>query len=59
MTTNRPTLGVPEVAAFLGVRKAWVYDNWRERQIPFRKVGQGLRCRPADLERWFDEQEAA
>ncbi|MFG3405944.1 helix-turn-helix domain-containing protein [Streptomyces sp. NPDC048142] len=45
-----------EVAAYLGKPCSWVYGNWRKEEIPFRKVGQALRCRPADLEEWLDRQ---
>ncbi|MEU3540555.1 helix-turn-helix domain-containing protein [Streptomyces paromomycinus] len=47
---------VTEVADFLSKPRSWVYDNWRGAQIPFRKVGQSLRCRPVDLEKWLDRQ---
>ncbi|GHF63758.1 hypothetical protein GCM10010218_51440 [Streptomyces mashuensis] len=47
---------VGDVADYLSVPKSWVYDNWKRQTIPFRKVGQSLRCRPADLEKWFDRQ---
>ncbi|APU40563.1 helix-turn-helix domain-containing protein [Streptomyces sp. TN58] len=49
-------LTVTEVAEFLSKPRSWVYDNWRGEQIPFRRVGQSLRCRPADLEKWLDQQ---
>ncbi|MEU7041513.1 helix-turn-helix domain-containing protein [Streptomyces varsoviensis] len=44
------------VAEFLGKPPSWVYDNWRREALPFKKVGQALRCRPTDLERWFDNR---
>ncbi|MFD4340239.1 helix-turn-helix domain-containing protein [Streptomyces anulatus] len=47
---------VAEVANFLDKPRSWVYENWRGEEIPFRKVGQALRCRPADLEKWLDSQ---
>ncbi|MEV5378045.1 helix-turn-helix domain-containing protein [Streptomyces nondiastaticus] len=47
---------VGDVADYLSVPKSWVYDNWKRQTIPFRKVGQSLRCRPADLEKWLDRQ---
>ncbi|QHC26679.1 helix-turn-helix domain-containing protein [Streptomyces sp. GS7] len=49
---------VGDVADYLSVPKSWVYDNWKSEAIPFRKVGQSLRCRPNDLDRWLDAQEA-
>ncbi|BAJ32374.1 MULTISPECIES: helix-turn-helix domain-containing protein [Kitasatospora] len=47
---------VDEVANHLSRPKSWVYANWREAGIPFRRVGQALRCRPKDLEAWVDQQ---
>ncbi|MEV0414617.1 helix-turn-helix domain-containing protein [Streptomyces sp. NPDC050448] len=49
-------LTVAEVANFLSKPRSWVYDNWRREEIPFRRVGQSLRCRPKDLENWLDRQ---
>ncbi|MGW7088846.1 helix-turn-helix domain-containing protein [Streptomyces sp. NPDC054871] len=51
-------LTVEDVAHYLGKPRSWVYGNWKGEQIPFRKVGQSLRCRPADLDRWLDERGA-
>ncbi|MER6914636.1 helix-turn-helix domain-containing protein [Streptomyces sp. NPDC000594] len=50
---------VDDVADHLDKPKGWVYKNWRAREIPFRKVGQALRCRPADLDRWLDGEASA
>lgn len=47
---------VDEVAEYLGRPKHWIYNNHKARGIPFKKVGQSLRCRPADLEKWLDRQ---
>lgn len=47
---------VDDVADYLSKPRSWVYGNWKAEQIPFRKVGQSLRCRPADLEKWLDDQ---
>ncbi|MFH8609587.1 helix-turn-helix domain-containing protein [Streptomyces sp. NPDC018029] len=47
---------VDDVATYLRVPKGWVYENWKPKAIPFRKVGQSLRCRPVDLEKWLDRQ---
>ncbi|MFI7315444.1 helix-turn-helix domain-containing protein [Streptomyces sp. NPDC093595] len=49
-------LTLDEVAAYLDRPKSWVYGNWRRVEIPFRRIGNQLRCRPADLERWIDRQ---
>lgn len=49
---------VTDVATYLGKPHSWVYSQWRAVGIPFRRVGNQLRCRPVDLERWFDQQAA-
>ncbi|WP_244410178.1 helix-turn-helix domain-containing protein [Streptomyces albofaciens] len=47
---------IDDVAEALNVPKHWLYDNWKREQIPFKKIGQKLRCRPNDLDRWIDLQ---
>ncbi|WP_344635967.1 helix-turn-helix domain-containing protein [Kitasatospora cystarginea] len=47
---------VEEVANYLRKPMSWVYSNWRCEGIPFRRVGQSLRCRTGDLEKWLDQQ---
>ncbi|MCY0963319.1 helix-turn-helix domain-containing protein [Streptomyces sp. H27-H5] len=47
---------VDDVADYLNVPKSWVYGNWKARGIPFRKLGQSLRCHPAQLDEWLDRQ---
>ncbi|MCM2390337.1 helix-turn-helix domain-containing protein [Streptomyces sp. CWNU-1] len=47
---------VNDVAEYLSKPCSWVYGNWKRELIPFRKVGQSLRCRRNDLEKWLDEQ---
>ncbi|MGI5398524.1 helix-turn-helix domain-containing protein [Streptomyces sp. CA-135486] len=49
---------VDDVAAYLAKPRSWVYENWKQCGIPFRKVGQALRCRPSDLDRWLDDRGA-
>lgn len=52
-------LTIEDVAEVLNVQKHWVYNNWKREEIPFRKIGQALRCRPNDLELWIDRQAGA
>jgi excisionase family DNA binding protein len=47
---------VADVADYLGRPVAWVYDNYRRLGIPAIKVGQALRFRPRDVERWAEAQ---
>lgn len=49
-------LTLDEVAAHLDKPKSWVYGNWRSQGIPFKKVGNALRCRASDLNEWLDRQ---
>lgn len=34
---------VDDVADYLNKPRSWVYGNWKDEKIPFRKVGQSLR----------------
>ncbi|WP_335939345.1 helix-turn-helix domain-containing protein [Streptomyces sp. PTD5-9] len=45
-----------DVARYLVRPKSWVYGNWRSQGIPFKKVGNALRCRLVDLNEWLDRQ---
>ncbi|MEU8175701.1 helix-turn-helix domain-containing protein [Microbispora hainanensis] len=45
-------MDVDDVANYLGMPKSRVYNNWRAWKLPFFKVGQQLRCRRWDLEKW-------
>ncbi|MFE7479986.1 helix-turn-helix domain-containing protein [Streptomyces sp. NPDC057552] len=47
---------IDEVAAYLAKPKSWVYANWRTHGIPFKRVGNALRCRMGDLNEWLDQQ---
>ncbi|MDO0914399.1 helix-turn-helix domain-containing protein [Streptomyces sp. DT2A-34] len=49
---------VDDVADYLNKPRSFVYGNWKALGLPFKKVGQSLRCRPSDLDRWLDEQGA-
>lgn len=52
-------LDLQGVATYLGVKKSWVYDNWRREGIPFLKIGGQLRARRADLDKWLNGKWAA
>lgn len=49
-------LTIDELAEQLNVKKSWVYDNWRRAGIPARRIGNQLRFRSADVDRWIDRQ---
>lgn len=51
-------LTVDEVAARLKWHRNTVYNRVHQRTIPFVKVGRSLRFKPADLDRWIEEQNA-
>jgi excisionase family DNA binding protein len=52
-------LTLDEVAAYLDKPKGWVYANWKTEGIPFKRIGNQLRCRLRDLDDWIDQQAAA
>jgi excisionase family DNA binding protein len=49
---------IREVAAVLGVPTSRVYDCWRRWELPLYRVGQQLRCDPAELEEWIKSHRA-
>lgn len=49
-------MSLDDVANFLLKPKSWVYGNWRSQGIPFKKIGNSLRCRATDLDAWLDRQ---
>jgi excisionase family DNA binding protein len=49
---------VRDVATVLGVPTSRVYDRWREWDLPMYRVGQQLRCDPAELEEWIKSHRA-
>ena len=51
-----PLLTVEEAARILRVRKSTLYTWAYRRQIPSQKVGNALRFRREDLERWLKVQ---
>ncbi|KNB53616.1 helix-turn-helix domain-containing protein [Streptomyces caatingaensis] len=58
---NARLMSVTDLAEYLGVTPAWVYNNHRALNIPACKIGGHLRFRPADVDRWIgrDCREAA
>jgi len=46
-------MGVPELCAYLGVSKDWVYGRTAKNEIPFFKVGHLVKFRRSDIDRWF------
>ncbi len=54
---RRPVEGlmtVPETAAYLAVPTSWVYAHRDE--LPFIRLGRGLRLRRSDLDAWLIQQ---
>jgi excisionase family DNA binding protein len=54
----RRLMTVRDVATVLGVPTSRVYDRWREWGLPMYRVGQQLRCDPAELEEWIKSHRA-
>lgn len=48
-------MSVADLAEYLGVTPAWVYNNHRTLNIPARKIGGHLRFRLADVDRWIEQ----
>ncbi|WP_405889662.1 helix-turn-helix domain-containing protein [Streptomyces sp. NBC_00133] len=53
---NDRLMTVGEVADYLQKPVSFVYGAWKREGIPFRKVGQSLRIRRNDLDKWLDRQ---
>ncbi|MFB7027823.1 MULTISPECIES: helix-turn-helix domain-containing protein [unclassified Streptomyces] len=51
---NARLMSVTDLAEYLGVTPAWVYNNHRALNIPARKIGGHLRFRPSDVDRWIE-----
>ncbi|MGX1881022.1 helix-turn-helix domain-containing protein [Streptomyces sp. NPDC055287] len=53
---NNPLVSVNELAEYLSVKPAWIYNNHRALGIPSRKVGGSLRFRLSEVDRWIDRE---
>lgn len=53
---NARLMSVADLAKYLGVTPAWVYNNHRALNIPARKIGGHLRFRPSDVDRWIERE---
>jgi excisionase family DNA binding protein len=47
---------INELAEYLSVKPAWIYNNHRALGIPSRKVGGNLRFRLSEVDRWIDRE---
>ncbi|MFJ2033905.1 helix-turn-helix domain-containing protein [Streptosporangium sp. NPDC087985] len=59
MMLREKLMTVQDVADCLGIPKSRIYDNWKMWGLPFFRVGQQLRCDPADFRKWIEKQKAA
>ena len=52
-------LTIADVAAWLGVRKAWVYDHVtrKEPRLPCIRFGEITRFRPSDIQEFIQKHE--
>ena len=50
-------LTISDVAAWLGVSKAWVYDHTTRKlpRVPFVRIGEMTRFRRADIRKFIEE----
>ena len=51
--TTPNLMTVSQLAQYLGVSKAWIYQKTFRKQIPVRKVG-GLRFLKGEIDEWFN-----
>jgi excisionase family DNA binding protein len=49
-------LDVAQLADYLNVSQAWVYDRIRDNEIPHSKLGKYLRFRKREIDKWIETQ---
>jgi len=49
-------LDVAQLADYLNVSQAWVYDRIRDNEIPHSKLGKYLRFRRREIDKWIETQ---
>ena len=49
-------LGIKELAEYLGVKVATVYDWVHMREIPYYKVGRLVKFKAVEIERWLEKR---
>lgn len=55
--TTEPLLWTPDqVAERLQLSKAHVYRLAQQHRLPYCRIGNSLRFRPAEIEKWLDEK---
>jgi excisionase family DNA binding protein len=53
----RPLLKAEELAAYLGVKRSWVYAEARAGRIPHVRLGRYTRFQPDSIEIWAAQRE--
>lgn len=46
---------VEDLMAYLGVKRCWVHKRTSHKEIPYFKMGQYLRFRKSEIDKWFEE----
>lgn len=46
-------MGVPELAGYLGMSDKWIYDQTGGNRIPFFKLGNILKFRKQEIDKWL------
>ena len=59
MDTADELLTVEELATWLRKPRSWVYNRLGDLGIPHYKIGNHIRFKLSEVERWLDEQRAA
>jgi len=46
-------MGVPDLAKYLGMSDKWIYDQTSQKSIPFFKLGNVLKFRQKEIDKWL------
>ncbi len=55
-TTLEDLLTVDEAAAYLRVKKSWLYERTRNRSVPVRKLGRHVRIPRNEFLAWIERE---
>ena len=56
MIDTEHLIGVPELAARLGVPRSWVYSQTAAGILPAVRIGKYVKFRPTEIDRWIEQR---
>ena len=59
MDTTDELMTVEDLAAWLRKPRSWIYNRIDDLGIPYFKIGNHIRFKLSEVERWLDQQRAA